>query len=806
MNKTLKVMTSAALLAGVVAPVAVTTVSANSSNVVSKVPSLDDDYTSVNAAGDGVVAATSIYINEDDVDFTSGDTFRLTLPSGVKWVKDSASFTDGTNAYKKGYFISGGNIQTAKPVAYGFEVVSVTDQDLELRMFDNDGNAAAGFDDNDTKAKVEIPLFFEVDGADNGEVQLTVDGKNSTVTSGKYTIANVSDGATNATIADVETIGDGDAIETIRIDETSIGALYLSDKSEQEVTLKLPSKFEWKDVDTTAPYDNISLGGGFNTGNFSITAVELNSNKDELTVKFKITAKPTSTGTIYFEKLAINADNDASYGEIEVDIDGDEVSSQTLVVADYQEYGTSASLEDDVPTLIAGRDNYDTDDLETVEFEVEELTEGSWLAGRAVRMELPSWVKLVGVDITAAENFDRTAGGSYSSTDIANVINAEIDGDDNVVEFDLPSDLKEDGKKSFKMKMFVSAKADATGDVTVKVDGRAGVELAETVIAKVITPVSVEVTKADVRTGIQAQPVNDIVITENVAGALTEDNGNTVKVWLPEDVEFTADPTVEVVEGNLDIDQSTVNLVDGDSAITFEIDSESTRASKIKISGLKLDLNRSVAEGDIPVKVGGDALVKNDAKVSSESGDYAFGKAFKIGDKEYKETGADASKGETNYLNEKIGVGEFDQSSVVKATIATVVTPAEGNVSAETVTLTIGSSTMKVGDKEVALDAAPFIEASTGRTYLPLRAIANAIGASSVEWDNATRTATVVKDGLVAQMTIGQNQYVLNGAKIGMDGKAQIVSERTFLPIRALGNALGANVEWDAATQTVTIK
>ncbi|MEC1720035.1 copper amine oxidase N-terminal domain-containing protein, partial [Schinkia azotoformans] len=58
----------------------------------------------------------------------------------------------------------------------------------------------------------------------------------------------------------------------------------------------------------------------------------------------------------------------------------------------------------------------------------------------------------------------------------------------------------------------------------------------------------------------------------------------------------------------------------------------------------------------------------------------------------------------------------------------------------------------------------------------------------------------------VAQLTIGSNILTLNGAKITMDTKAKVVNGRTVLPLRAVATALGANVAWNEADQTVTVK
>jgi len=55
-------------------------------------------------------------------------------------------------------------------------------------------------------------------------------------------------------------------------------------------------------------------------------------------------------------------------------------------------------------------------------------------------------------------------------------------------------------------------------------------------------------------------------------------------------------------------------------------------------------------------------------------------------------------------------------------------------------------------------------------------------------------------------MKIGSTTMLINGAAITMDVAPDIVAPgRTMLPIRWLGQALGATVGWDAETQTVTM-
>jgi len=117
--------------------------------------------------------------------------------------------------------------------------------------------------------------------------------------------------------------------------------------------------------------------------------------------------------------------------------------------------------------------------------------------------------------------------------------------------------------------------------------------------------------------------------------------------------------------------------------------------------------------------------------------------------------------------------------------------------------------TIKVNGVTVQCDAPPFIE--NGRTLVPLRAITEAMGCK----------VNYFADTQIIQI---QNQIMGIGLKIGdaniskiiradknanetivMDVAPKIVSDRTFVPARAITQAFGAEVGWDNDTRTVTI-
>lgn len=96
------------------------------------------------------------------------------------------------------------------------------------------------------------------------------------------------------------------------------------------------------------------------------------------------------------------------------------------------------------------------------------------------------------------------------------------------------------------------------------------------------------------------------------------------------------------------------------------------------------------------------------------------------------------------------------------------------------------------------------------RTLVPLRAIFEAFGAS-VEWIEADQMILASYDSKLLSMVIGQQEFVLTDAATGekaviqLDVPAQIVNDRTLVPLRAIAESLSAEVNWNEADQTVSI-
>lgn len=114
--------------------------------------------------------------------------------------------------------------------------------------------------------------------------------------------------------------------------------------------------------------------------------------------------------------------------------------------------------------------------------------------------------------------------------------------------------------------------------------------------------------------------------------------------------------------------------------------------------------------------------------------------------------------------------------------------------------------TVTVNGSKVAFDVPPQI--INGRTMVPLRAIFEALGAQ-VEWDQATQGIHSVKGGTQVSMQIGSAEMTVTRdgrtEKKTLDVPPRMVNSRTLVPVRAIAEAFGSEVEWEQTTRTVTV-
>ena len=83
-----------------------------------------------------------------------------------------------------------------------------------------------------------------------------------------------------------------------------------------------------------------------------------------------------------------------------------------------------------------------------------------------------------------------------------------------------------------------------------------------------------------------------------------------------------------------------------------------------------------------------------------------------------------------------------------------------------------------------------------GNTFLPLRDISKALDAK-LQWNTKTQTITLSKGKQTAQFIIGSRVSKLNGKSKTIDLAPFLKNNTTYVPVRAVAEALGQNVSFD---------
>jgi hypothetical protein len=112
------------------------------------------------------------------------------------------------------------------------------------------------------------------------------------------------------------------------------------------------------------------------------------------------------------------------------------------------------------------------------------------------------------------------------------------------------------------------------------------------------------------------------------------------------------------------------------------------------------------------------------------------------------------------------------------------------------------ASRILVDGKEVGADVPPKLIGAT--IMVPLRFIAEGLGAGVV-WQPRRKRVVIRRGGETVTTRVGSHALRHNGRSETIYQPARIIRGRIFVPLRAVGYALGVGVEWDGPTRTVLI-
>lgn len=114
----------------------------------------------------------------------------------------------------------------------------------------------------------------------------------------------------------------------------------------------------------------------------------------------------------------------------------------------------------------------------------------------------------------------------------------------------------------------------------------------------------------------------------------------------------------------------------------------------------------------------------------------------------------------------------------------------------------IGSNELKANNEKVSLEASPYIK--NGSTMVPMRAIFEELG-YLVEFEATTQRIICSNGYNRITMIIGNNKAYVNGVEKTMPVVPEIISGRTFVPLRFVSENSGAKVNWIDSTSPITV-
>lgn len=93
----------------------------------------------------------------------------------------------------------------------------------------------------------------------------------------------------------------------------------------------------------------------------------------------------------------------------------------------------------------------------------------------------------------------------------------------------------------------------------------------------------------------------------------------------------------------------------------------------------------------------------------------------------------------------------------------------------------------------------------SGTTLIPVRAVVESLGAN-VNWDAASNTVTITKGDKTFVFDLNNSKVYVNGTEVTISMPAMEISNRTFVPLRFIAESLGVKINYDNNTGNIDIE
>ena len=542
------------------------------------------------------------------------------------------------------------------------------------------------------------------------------------------------------------------------------------------------------------------IKAGLDTITIKADDMVIDANSAKAGAECKLTVKAVRAS---YDETGVTVPSDANKTDLVKDTFSDTADAVVIAKVVGNTVTLSVDEDDDVPVIysgvnVANKGITDDSDHESLEVTIKESAAGALDVKKAINLDLPDGVYVTKVDVTKADNaITKIESNKQTEVKPADFEEAYKKGDEKGFEFArrtfVATDDKDiNDKMELSFKLTLVAEPGFTGDVKLKLSGDGFDKAQEVTIAKFVSPYTVEAAQNDLIIDYRNTKVpTNVVVKEAEAGLWKKDqmdfNFNVDYMTFESDATYTVDKDSDLE----------VKALKG-TKMGFKVTGESSdKAAAVTISDVSLYMSRNIAAGaydlDLMTTPGQELLTGE--KLATASTDGAVSGGYYIADvidmKHNKDSWEDKFYTvKEGFINVITAGRDQDDASFTKK----VVVP-------------VGEKYLIAGEAQVALDVPAYISAQGYTMLpVRAVATALGINNNNVLWNQASRTVTILYGQRIITMVAGQKVVTVNGNTIPASATVQIKDGRTFLPMRDLATALGVtDITWDAATKTATM-
>ncbi len=596
-----------------------------------------------------------------------------------------------------------------------------------------------------------IPLLTELTG---GEAKVSIDGEATEVSDMPFTaFAVTSDQKAVVSTGDIVAVREEGIVANIKVDEIIKGSLTESIRAENRtITLTLlNAHYEFEnDKPVVTPsrgyYDMLGISTHYasfsNQSDKGVIRIQLPQKTDNL-----------SKGSLNITQLKVKAKSrELKLGEIQIQVSGAGLQDRIVTVAEILDYGILVSnrLTAPVKVKVGSKNN--------ISFSIKESVLNSMIPSRKVEVILDKGY--FAPDEKASITDLKIENIKLNNQDITSQVPVSaIYKEDFLVgfNFDVPKNIDTTKLNEIQFNNIrVYAPNGTSGDVKVSVEVVGIKEKASVVVAEIKPISTVNIEPVKLKVAVKDQVGGKVIISETDKDMIQR---GTIELEIEKQsgISFPKEPVVTVIEGDIKLGSVRYDGV-SPNILKIEVLRTSTHASRIQIQNFVVTTDGTVPDGSYTLTIKGSAIAPEIA----------------VGALEY---------------NNFMIVGEY-------AVDVVPVTPTEKTISQ----FIIGSAIYDVDGEKRSMDAKAYLE--EGRTMVPIRYVADAIGITSKDIKFANDIVTILTPGKTITLYNGQSVARINNAELLISGKVSIKEGRTYVPVAEIARLLGIKVTWDSTTKT----